>query len=1055
MIRRTAHYLLRLVAGIIAGLIVLGGLLLWRLERGPIAVDFLAPYVARALGSEDVGIAIAVDRAALSLGERATLEMVAQGVHLSQRDTGSTLTLPEMAIDLSLRAMLRGIIAPARIVLTEPYLRVVRDPEGSFHLGFGSEEAGISEDWAARFGHDLAGPPDPSQPLGALTDVAVRRARLIVDDRSLGIVWRADDVDILVHRSSEGVRGEIRLAAAVGEKVTQVDCVVIYRPAQAQLDAKLDFAGLRPADWAAAAPVLAPLATLDLPLSGTLQTTLDPTRIAITGGSANIVLGPGMLRHEALAGGELVVSGGGVAGSFDPAQGRIKLERLALSLNGPQVAVSGTIDGVGNELLAGVLTHALDASLDLDVQNLPANDFPRLWPEQVSPHTRAWVVDHIHDGTVDQLKVQLTGQFDLAAGAARQFHMEQINGTLAYRNLAIDYFKPLPPVRAVDGTAIFDRATLVFTPSSGTLMGVHVTGGSVKLYQLDTNDEQIAIALALNGPLKDALTVIDSDPLHYARSLSIDPRTVAGDFAAHLAFGFPLVDRLSLRQVDFNVQATLDGVAAGKAIFERDLSNGHFDMQLGRTAMRLDGTAALAGVPVALTWTQSLNASDAIRTRYTVRGRVDDTGRENLGLDFFADMLKGPVDVDLDFTVGASRQAQATLKLGLGDAALDIAKLDWSKSPGIPATAQLKLDFADDRLTAIRDAVITGEGVEAQLAAGFSPSGDKDSLTSLEMRRLVLGKTNVTGSLAQRPEGGCRLQVTGPSFDAAGLIEELQKAPPSTGPEPPLFIDAKLGRLLLGAGREATDVAAVLVSDGSHWQAATLDATQPGGGKLQMRFGTAAGNRKFNLTTDDFGGFLRLLDLSDNVRGGQFRLDGDAVDEGARRVLKGHADGADYRVVGAPILARLLSLASLSGISALLNGEGIPFSRLTADVVYGDGRLAADNLRAYGGAIGVNASGTVDEQAGTIDVSGTLVPAYLLNTILGNIPLLGNWLMGGAGQGIFGANFRVAGPLNDPKLSVNPLSALAPGVLRKLFLFEPGNPAPAAPAPPAEGAAKP
>ena len=179
------------------------------------------------------------------------------------------------------------------------------------------------------------------------------------------------------------------------------------------------------------------------------------------------------------------------------------------------------------------------------------------------------------------------------------------------------------------------------------------------------------------------------------------------------------------------------------------------------------------------------------------------------------------------------------------------------------------------------------------------------------------------------------------------------------------------------------------------------------------------------------------------------------MDEGARRVLKGYADGADYRVVGAPILARLLSLASLSGISALLSGEGIPFSRLTADVVYGDGRVAVDNLRAYGGAIGVNASGTVDEQAGTIDVSGTLVPAYLLNTILGNIPLLGNWLMGGAGEGIFGANFRVAGPLNDPKLSVNPLSALAPGVLRKLFLFEPGNPAPAAPASPAEGAAKP
>ncbi len=78
----------------------------------------------------------------------------------------------------------------------------------------------------------------------------------------------------------------------------------------------------------------------------------------------------------------------------------------------------------------------------------------------------------------------------------------------------------------------------------------------------------------------------------------------------------------------------------------------------------------------------------------------------------------------------------------------------------------------------------------------------------------------------------------------------------------------------------------------------------------------------------------------------------------------------------------------------------------------------------------------------TLDISGTLVPAYVLNTVLGNIPVLGNLLLGGAGQGIFAANFRIAGPLGDPKVSVNPLSALAPGVLRRLFLFEPANPDP-------------
>ena len=64
----------------------------------------------------------------------------------------------------------------------------------------------------------------------------------------------------------------------------------------------------------------------------------------------------------------------------------------------------------------------------------------------------------------------------------------------------------------------------------------------------------------------------------------------------------------------------------------------------------------------------------------------------------------------------------------------------------------------------------------------------------------------------------------------------------------------------------------------------------------------------------------------------------------------------------------------------------------------------------------------------------------MLNSILGNIPLIGNFLLGGEGQGLFAAAFRASGPLDDPTISVNPLSALAPGMLRNLFLFEPGSP---------------
>jgi len=196
---------------------------------------------------------------------------------------------------------------------------------------------------------------------------------------------------------------------------------------------------------------------------------------------------------------------------------------------------------------------------------------------------------------------------------------------------------------------------------------------------------------------------------------------------------------------------------------------------------------------------------------------------------------------------------------------------------------------------------------------------------------------------------------------------------------------------------------------------------------------------------------VRVLGLSDNVTGGEIEITGRAEDKGARRLFVGKVDGRNYRIINAPLFAKLLSVASFSGIGGLLSGEGIPFTHLTGDFSIADGKLEFKDARAYGGAIGVNASGSYNTVLNQLEISGTLVPAYSINSVLGNVPVLGPLLLGGEGQGIFAANFKIAGSATDGTITVNPLSALAPGALRKLFLFEAPQPT-ATPAPPASAA---
>ncbi len=102
MIRRTAWWVVRWLAGFAAGLTLAAAFLVWRLSVAPISLDYLIPSVARALAETESGLVVDIDHTLLSLGPGATIDIVARGVHLGRRDGEARLTLPELDIGFSL-----------------------------------------------------------------------------------------------------------------------------------------------------------------------------------------------------------------------------------------------------------------------------------------------------------------------------------------------------------------------------------------------------------------------------------------------------------------------------------------------------------------------------------------------------------------------------------------------------------------------------------------------------------------------------------------------------------------------------------------------------------------------------------------------------------------------------------------------------------------------------------------------------------------------------------------------------------------------------------------
>jgi hypothetical protein len=208
----------------------------------------------------------------------------------------------------------------------------------------------------------------------------------------------------------------------------------------------------------------------------------------------------------------------------------------------------------------------------------------------------------------------------------------------------------------------------------------------------------------------------------------------------------------------------------------------------------------------------------------------------------------------------------------------------------------------------------------------------------------------------------------------------------------------------------------------------------PGGGTLDVDLDVAAGGRGvLDAKAQDAGAVLHLLEISPNVVGGTLAVKGAVDPARADGAVVGKLAMEGFRVVNAPGFAKLLSVALLTGILDSLRGEGIGFDRFDADYAWAHPRVEIREGRMYGSALGVTARGVLDLDADTFDVEGTLVPAYAVNSILGNIPLLGRLLVGERGSGVFAATYRASGPTSDAQISMNPLSTLAPGFLRGLF----------------------
>lgn len=270
---------------------------------------------------------------------------------------------------------------------------------------------------------------------------------------------------------------------------------------------------------------------------------------------------------------------------------------------------------------------------------------------------------------------------------------------------------------------------------------------------------------------------------------------------------------------------------------------------------------------------------------------------------------------------------------------------------------------------------------------------------------------------------------TAPQGPASGGIgEETSRR----GGKKEIFLD--FGELLAARDQVVKGLKGSIHVEGDEWRSIVLNGKLDGTADLFAHVEPVdGGKRKVQLTSDDAGRFLAAIDLYGDLRGGKLNVQGMVDDHKYSQPFTGSAHIENFRIVNAPLGARVLNAASLLGLVDSLQGKGIIFDAMDGDFTYANDVLTLSKVAANGAAIGVTANGSIDLATDEIRLAGSIVPFYALNSVLGKIPLIGDLLVGEEGGGVFAPTYTVEGAVENPDISVNPLSTIVPGVFRNLI----------------------
>ena len=647
---------------------------------------------------------------------------------------------------------------------------------------------------------------------------------------------------------------------------------------------------------------------------------------------------------------------------------------------------------------------------------------------------RDWFDEHLTSGTVERIVIAVNSPLENLKASGPPVADDGLSIDALATGCVLRPVEGLPTLRDADlNVHVVGRDAVISLgkatadlPSGRKLT---LTSGVFEVPDTAPKAPPARVHFKLEGPVPAAAELLRMDRLREFSDTPFDPSTVRGNLTAQVTLGMPLKADLPPGSTNFSIAVDATNFSADRMIMGQKVEAALLKANATPQGFQLKGDVKIAGAPASLEYRKARGEPDA---EVRISGLLDQAARNNLGFNL-GETISGAVPIRIAGRVATSsdREGRFNVEADLTPAQIDGLLPGWAKPSGKPARATFTLTTKPQSIR-IEDLLIEGAGGGVKGSIDFDGTGEVQSANFPVYGFSDGDRTSL--KIDRAADGALRVVMRGEVYDGRAFVKTAAGAASGNNGGKRRAIDLDLdmrlgavvgfnGEALRGLELKMSRRAGEVRSFGLSAKIGH-DATLTG----DLRGRTGARPVVY-LESTDAGAFFRFTDVYSRMSGGQMAMAMDAP-VGDNPVQQGILSVRNFAVRDETQLERAVNNTPQNRRDA----NAIDFSNMRVEFARMPGRVGLRNGVVRGPVLGGTIDGVVDYQNDDVHLRGTLVPLYGPNNLLGQIPVLGLF-MGGDKEGLFGLTYEVVGRPGNPILRINPISALAPGILRKIFEF--------------------